>query len=111
MSAALEWEQFVSTKVNDRAKAAINNFLNALQIEQQKTGKPQIEIIENSYYVKDKLEFRPNVALLEELYRWGKITENDLRNFGLTDAQIASSRGTYKEFFRQKNLQCLSDTL
>lgn len=108
---SLEWEQFISSKVNDRAKAAVNNFLNALQIEQQKSGNPQIEIIENSYYVKDKLEFRPNVALLEELYRWSKITEDDLKRFGLTDSQIASSRGTYKEFFRQKNLQCLSDTL
>lgn len=108
---SLEWEQFISNKINNRAKVAVNNFLNALQIEQQKSGNPQIEIIENSYYVKDKLEFRPNVALLEELYRWGKITEDNLRSFGLTDTQIASSRGTYKEFFRQKNLQCLSDTL
>lgn len=109
-----QWKGAIKDNIKQRSSIAVKNLLNALQLEQQRINPSnKIQIIENSYYTIDKKtgHFIPNLALLEELYRWEKISKDDLIKFGLSEDLIRTSRGNYKQFFKEKNLQCLSDTL
>lgn len=105
-----------SEKASERTNDAIQNLIVDTTIQVQQNSKESenlIEIIKNSYYIQDKNGlFHINPALLDELYRWGKITKEQLlKQFEWSEEQINSSRGNYNEFFELKDIQYISDLL
>lgn len=102
-------EKQINKHLRTRASDAVINLLHTLEITQQEKGKPAAIATSYSFISDDKLHFRVNYIIAQELFKWGVKDESWFRSHVPNETLANTSYKNSEEFFKKKNEQWVRD--
>lgn len=102
-------EKQINKYLQIRASDAITNLLHALEVAQQENGEPASIATSYSFISDDKLHFRVNYVIAQELFKWGVKDEFWIKNHLPNEDLFNTSYKNSEEFFKKKNEQWVRD--